>query len=406
MVQEVWRLGTPRVDVLSGPHEGGDASAGGFGFRVSIGEHVGRCFITRAEALGLHQLTPGWIERALVNIVLRHGTGRGARAADERRWPRAACRRCGGRRARAQPSRAVRFYLYGTYIPAEQLIEVAGLAEELGFAGITIPDHVVYPHETATPYPYAPDPVTKRAPWDDTGEWLDTFVAASAILASTERLQVLTGIFVLPMRDPLLVAKSASTLGALFPGRFILGVGAGWLREEFEILGFDFDTRGPRTDEAIEVIRKLLTGERVSHTGRFFSFPDVTMRPAPSPTVPIYIGGDAPPALRRAGRLGDGILPPLSSQRKSAEQIAVIEAARVAAGRTDPCDYIASAVTARGPDDVLALAELGVSGVHVDPFQLYVRRFGGLSMDERRDAMKRYAAEVMGPVEERCAPPS
>jgi probable F420-dependent oxidoreductase len=208
----------------------------------------------------------------------------------------------------------VRFFLYGTYIPADQLVETAQLAERLGFAGITIPDHVVYPFETATSYPYAGDPKTGRAPWDEHCEWLDTFVAASAILASTERLQVLPGIFVLPMRDPLIVAKGASTLGALFPGRFLLGVGAGWLREEFEILGFDFETRGPRSDESIEVLRKLFTGDRVEHEGRFFSFPALNMRPAPQPPVPIYIGGDAKPALRRAARLGDGILPPLSSQ--------------------------------------------------------------------------------------------
>ncbi|MFL5843535.1 MAG: TIGR03619 family F420-dependent LLM class oxidoreductase [Solirubrobacteraceae bacterium] len=300
----------------------------------------------------------------------------------------------------------MRFYLYGTYIPSVQLLEVSRLAEELGFAGITIPDHVVYPFETKTPYPYAADPETGRAPWDEHGEWLDPWAAAGAILAATERLEVLTGIFVLPMRDPLLVAKGASTLGALFPGRFILGVGAGWLREEFEMLGYDFDTRGPRSDEAIEVIRKLFTGERVSHEGRFFSFPDVAMQPAPDPPVRIYIGGDAPPALRRAGRLGDGILPPLSSQRKSADQIAAIQQARDEAGVTEPFDYVASAVAARDADGVMELADLGVSGVHVDPFQLYVRRFGGLSMDERRAALQRYAAEVIEPVRERCAPPS
>ncbi|MCW2991793.1 MAG: hypothetical protein JWM73_2387 [Solirubrobacterales bacterium] len=291
----------------------------------------------------------------------------------------------------------MRFFLYGTYIPTDQLIEVARLAEELGFAGISIPDHVVYPHETATPYPYAPDPATGRAPWDESGEWLDPFVAASAILAATERLIVITGIFVLPMRDPLLVAKGASTLGALFPGRFILGAGAGWMREEFDILGYDFDTRGPRSDEAIEVLRKLFTGERVSHEGRFFSFPDITMRPVPETPVPIYIGGDAPPALRRAGRMGDGILPPLSSTRRSAEQIATITAIREEAGRTEPFDYVASAVAARTPDEIRAMADLGVESVHVDPFQLYVRRFGGLTMPERREALERYAAEVLGP---------
>jgi len=182
---------------------------------------------------------------------------------------------------------------------------------------------------------------------DETCEWPDPLVAASAVLASTRTLSVLTGIFVLPMRDPLLVAKGASTLGALFPGRFILGVGAGWLREEFEILGgYDFDTRGPRTDEAVEVLRKCFAGGRLSHEGRFFSFPEIAMQPVPDPPVPIYIGGDSRPALRRAARSRTG-----SCRRSGASRARLSWSQRIdddarEAGRTGPFDYVASAVAA------------------------------------------------------------
>jgi probable F420-dependent oxidoreductase len=298
----------------------------------------------------------------------------------------------------------MRFFLYGTYIPSSQLIAVAQLAEELGFDAITLPDHVVYPIGSDTAYPYAPSDST-RAPWDETCEWPDPLVSAAAVLASTRSLRVLTGIFVLPMRDPLLVAKGASTLGALFPGRFILGVGAGWLREEFEILGYDFDSRGPRSDEAIEVLRKCFAGGPLSHEGRFFSFPEITMQPAPEPSVPIYVGGDAPPALRRAARLADGILPPLASQPRSGELLGRIEAIRGELGRSAPFDYVASAVGCRTADELVALTgELGIESVHVDPFQLYVRKFGGLSMSERRQALQRYASEVIAPYREACVP--
>jgi probable F420-dependent oxidoreductase len=292
----------------------------------------------------------------------------------------------------------MRFVLYGTYIPSEQLSVVARDAEELGFDAITIPDHVLHPSRTATPYPYAPDPVTGRTPWDASCEWPDPMVAAAAMLAGTTRLRILNGIFVLPMRDPILVAKSASTLEAMFPGRYLLGVGAGWLREEFEILGFDFATRGPRTDEAIRVMRKLWTGEPVAHEGRFFSFPEITMTPAPVTAIPVYIGGDAMPALRRAALLGDGILPPLNSERRTAEHLATIGELRASAGRTAPFDYVAAAVTAATPDAIAEVAALGVESVHVDPFQLYVRRYGGLTLDERRAALERYAREVIEPV--------
>jgi probable F420-dependent oxidoreductase len=297
----------------------------------------------------------------------------------------------------------MRFFLYGTYIPSEQLIEVAKLAETFGFAGITIPDHVVHPLAAESPYPYVSTESGGRAPWDEHCEWPDPFVSASAILASTSSLQVLTGIVVLPMRDPLLVAKGAATLGAMFPGRFILGVGAGWLREEFEILGYDFDTRGPRIEECIAIIRKAFAGGRISHDGRFRSFPGVTMMPVPEPPVSIYIGGGADPAVRRAAQLADGMIPPLNTQPRTAELLERIASLREQSGRQGAFDYVASAVKSRTPADLLELGRLGVRSVHVDPFQLYVRRYGGLTMEERRDALRRYANEVIRPYQQVCA---
>ena len=291
----------------------------------------------------------------------------------------------------------MKFYLYGTYIPADQIVAVAREAESLGFHGITIPDHVVHPHNSKTSYPYEPDPDTGRAPWDVSCEWLDPMVAAATLLASTTNLTVLTGIFVLPMRDPLLVAKAASTVAALHPGRFILGVGAGWLREEFEILGFNFDERGPRSDEAIEVLRSLWTGEIVSHNGRFISFPEITMRPPPPLPIPIYVGGDAKPAIRRAALLADGILPPLSSRHETASHLETIGAIRAENGISRPFDYVASVAGIRTPDKIASMAEMGVTSVHADPFGLYVQRYGGLTSDERRAALERYAAEVIEP---------
>lgn len=293
----------------------------------------------------------------------------------------------------------MKFVLYGTYVPADQLAPVAIAAEGHGFDGITLPDHVVYPFEVATPYPYPKDPASDRAPWDETGEWPDPVVACAIVTAVTTRLRAITGIFVLPMRDPLLVAKAFSTLAAVSPGRIVLGVGAGWMREEFDVLGYDFDTRGPRTDESIEVMRKLWSGERTRHDGRFSSFGDLAMRPAaPGGAVPVYIGGDSPPALRRAARLGDGLLPPLSSQKRTAEHLQTIARTREEHGRSGPFEFVASAVGMRTPQELEALAELGVEAVHVDPFGLYVRRFGGLTLDERRRALERYADEVIGPV--------
>jgi len=291
----------------------------------------------------------------------------------------------------------MRFVLYGTYIPADQLVEVAVHAEALGFDAITLPDHVLYPFTYDSPYPYAPSG-SDRAPWSEECEWPDPLVMATAIAAHTTRMRVITGVFILAMRDPLLVAKTFATLDILSAGRAVLGIGAGWLREEFEILGQDFDTRGPRTDEAVTVLRKLWSGERVSHAGEHYSFPDIAMRPAPAGAVPIYVGGGSRPALRRAARLGDGMLPPLSSHAVTAENIEFITAAREQAGRDGPFEYIAAATLCREPQEIAELAALGVDSVHVDPFALYVRPYGGLSLAERRDALERYAGEVMAPL--------
>jgi probable F420-dependent oxidoreductase len=289
------------------------------------------------------------------------------------------------------------FFLYGTYVPADHLEVVARDAEALGFDAISLPDHVVYPSQLATPYPYPPDPETGRAPWDESCEWLDPVAAAAVVTTATERMQVITGIFVLPMRDPILVAKAFATLDALSGGRVILGAGAGWMREEFDILGVDFDTRGRRSDEAIEVLRKLWTGQPIAHQGRFFSFPEITMRPAPAGSVRIYVGGDSAPALSRAARLGDGMLPPLNSQRRTAEHLRVIAEIRAEHGRTGAFQYVASAVAARTPGEIAELVGLGVDALHVDPFALYVRRYGGLTLDERRRALERYARDVIEP---------
>ncbi len=122
-----------------------------------------------------------------------------------------------------------------------------------------------------------------------------------------------------PLRNPVEVAKLASSAAALSGGRVALGAGVGWMAEEFEILGEDFRTRGARTDEGIEICRKLWTGEAVSHDGRFYSFPTVTMSPAaPGGTVPVWIGGHSDPALRQGGpqrRLDRQRLPPRRGRR-------------------------------------------------------------------------------------------
>lgn len=290
----------------------------------------------------------------------------------------------------------MRLFLYCTYVPADQLVEVAVEAERLGFDGISFPDHVVYPVGHATPYPYRADGAT---PWDEHGDWPDPLVMAGAIAARTTTLELLTGIFLLPLRHPLLTAKALATIDVLSGSRMILGIGVGWMQEEFDALGVDFAARGRRTDEAIDVMRKVWSGERVAHEGEFFRFDELTMRPAPARPVPIYVGGASGPALRRAARAGDGFLPPVTTHERTREYLEVVAREREACGRSElPFEVLASAVQARTADELHEVGELGIDAVRVDPFALYEREYGGLTLDQRRRALERYAREVIEPL--------
>ena len=162
---------------------------------------------------------------------------------------------------------------------------------------------MVHPEKIATPYPYTKDGLPR---WQAPAPWPDPWVAIGAMAAVTQRIRFLTGIYVLPMRNPFQVAKAVGTAAVLSGDRVTLGVGVGWMREEFALLEQPFEQRGARTDEMIEVMRKLWRGGMVEHHGRFYDFPRLQMSPAPRLPIPILVGGVTDAALRRAGRIGDG----------------------------------------------------------------------------------------------------
>jgi probable F420-dependent oxidoreductase len=289
----------------------------------------------------------------------------------------------------------MRFFLYCTYVPADQMVSVAEAAERLGFDGVSFPDHVLYPIEYASPYPYSDD---GRATWSREEEWPDPFVVAGAIAARTRTIQLLTGILVLPLRHPLLTAKAAATIEALAPGRFLLGVGSGWLREEFEILGQDFTTRGRRMDEAIEAMRAVWTGEAVEYHGAQIDFPLLTVRPAPTGPIPIYVGG-GPRAVERAARYGDGFVPPLTSHEATRALLDQVHRRRVELGRERlPFEVVAWAGGCRTPEEIEEIGSLGVAAVRIHPFSLYGPGDATMPLAARIEALERYAAEVLVPL--------
>lgn len=187
----------------------------------------------------------------------------------------------------------------------ELLLPVAEAAERLGFDSIWATDHALMCYRRESEYPYGRSG-TEIAMTPGIG-WLEPLAALSFVAARTERVGLGTSVLVLPYRNPVLVASQAATLHLLSRDRLILGVGTGWMREEFEALGLDPAERGARTDEHIEVLRTLWRDDPASFEGRFTSFDDVVLGlPPRGSTPPVWVGGNTRPALRRALRHGDG----------------------------------------------------------------------------------------------------
>ncbi len=197
----------------------------------------------------------------------------------------------------------MKLWLIAPWCTAEDMVALAKQAEDLGYEGVMGADHAFVPKTMAKGYLYSSDgtpPIHRDMPYPD------VWTTLAAMASVTSRIKLSTAVYVLPLRHPIEVAKATATLARLSNNRVILGAGAGWMQEEFDVYGVDFRSRGRRMDEMIDVMRKLWTGSDVEYAGEFFNFPSLKLCPAPTQSVPIYIGGASPVALKRAARLGQG----------------------------------------------------------------------------------------------------
>ena len=207
------------------------------------------------------------------------------------------------------------------------------LAEAAGFDSVVAVDHVVFPDKYSSTYPYS---ATGRLPGGPSGMLPDPLIWMAAMAAVTTRLRFMTGVVILPLRNPLVLAKQVATLDYMSGGRIELGIGVGWLKEEFEALGVPFEKRGKRSDEYIAAMRALWAKDGASFAGEFVDFHEVTCSPKPmARNVPIVIGGHSEAAARRAGRLGDGFFPSIGATVDTVPLYDVARRAAEAAGR-DP----------------------------------------------------------------------
>lgn len=286
----------------------------------------------------------------------------------------------------------MKFTLSVAMCPLDQLTELARTAEELGFSAIALPDSLFYSEDVAADYPYTPD--GKRM-WTEETPWTDPLVAAAAMGAVTERLRFYTSVLKLGPRNPVLLSRQVASVASLTGDRFGLGIGIGWTPEEFEWCGAPFERRGPRVDEAIDVLRLILGGGMVEHHGEFFDFDRLRMSPAPGSPVPIYIGGHTERALRRAAVRGDGwssAMMRIEELRTTIDRLAELRAEH---GRAeDPFEIQAVCIDRFGLDGYREQAEAGVTDAIVVPWVLEGHGFDA-DVEVKKESLARFADDVI-----------
>ncbi len=287
-------------------------------------------------------------------------------------------------------------------------------AEEVGFSSVAVADHIVVPTAIESAYPY-----TVGGEFLSKGDAMEQLSLMAFVAGASESLRIISSVMIVPHRNPVLVAKALATSDVLSEGRITVGVGVGWMAEEFEALDApDFKKRGAVTDEYIRIWKKLWTGEAVSHESDFYSFKELYCQPAPlqNPHPPIWIGGHSTPALRRVARLADGWhpvgataaspLPPSEMRQKLAQLKELTEAegrdfdaltisykAPIYDGGVPPKGEARRLFTG-GPsaalDDIAEMADVGVEELIFD--------FRGETIEASLAAMRRFGEEIMGNV--------
>ncbi len=277
------------------------------------------------------------------------------------------------------------------FTPPEMLVDLAIAAEASGVDGVSLPEHLVTPTVIDTPNPYVPAGGAGYAP--DT-PFVDPFVAFGAISSRTTTLRMLANVYVLPLRNVFVAAKLVSSAAVLSKGRVVLGVGIGWLREEFVAVGASFADRGARADEMLALLPRLLAGEIIASDLTHHQFAEVRMRPAVSTPVPMLVGGASDVALRRAAR-ADGWI---GVNYTESDLVPILARLRAARELLDNADRPFQVVVSRPPDCDTAMVRryeaAGVTGIVNRPTIFTVGE--DATIDQHGEAMRDFVGLVRG----------
>lgn len=290
----------------------------------------------------------------------------------------------------------------GRNVSRRTLTGFAQEAERLGCHSVWVSDHICWPAEFSSKYPYTADGSFGPSP---DMSWIDGISTLTFVAACTEKVRLGTSVLILPYRPPVQTAKQFASLDVLSEGRAILGVGVGWMAEEAAVLGMPWDRRGQRTDEQLEIFRRLFTDAAPSFDGEFYSFPEVGFEPKPvQKPLPVWVGGSSAPAFRRVARYGHAFHAAFQPREVVADEWAQCRQACEAIGRDpdeltlslriflDPAAAMEPAKSIAGSRDEMLetigkLKEVGVSNILLDP----VARGG---VEARLDALRAFMEDV------------
>ncbi|MHA7652882.1 TIGR03619 family F420-dependent LLM class oxidoreductase [Mycobacterium sp. ML4] len=282
----------------------------------------------------------------------------------------------------------MRFYVSSAFLNTPDIIEIAKAADELGYDGLGIPDHVVNLETLQTPYPYTRDGSRRWQPFTD---WPDPWVLVGALAQVTTRLKFVTTVYIPAMRNPYSAAKAIGTAALLASGRIELGIGVGWCREEFELMGEQFAARGKRTEEMIDLMRELWSPGWTEFDGTFYRAPRLEMQPTPPP-IPVYVGGLSDIALRRAARY-DGWIGDLINTERAIAAVDTLRRLRAENGLSmDGFTVLTPLTDAFTREHYRRAEQAGITGIITMPWMFYAGPDATLA--EKIDGLRRFRKDL------------
>ena len=287
-----------------------------------------------------------------------------------------------------------------------QLVKVSAMLDEAGYHGLMVSDHLVYPKNLTSKYPYSPYE-DGRPMWAPEAAWPDPWVLIGAMSAVTTQLHFNTNIYVAPHRPLVQLAKEVSTAAVISSDRVALGVGAGWMKEEFDLQGVDYSTRGKRLNEMIPALRALWKEGWVEWHGEYFDVPLCTLEPTPAKSIPIYGGGHTDAALKRAAQHCDGWIGNAYPWDEAAHYVGKLKGYLNEYGRSnDDFDIICGLYALPEPDLYKRAEEqLGITGTLCMPWAMDQNVSKGqmegltLAADVYRPSIEQFAVDVLAKVQ-------